>query len=1010
MAEGFRIRIVDLSGRPLDDLVSDQTFRIELYVPDTMADPGNTTEIEFVTSEGTADLDITWTNTIDGEWVFTSTPLSVSGGGEGAGEVGALGFSWSTGNLDRGEIDYEDGKTLTVRFESADGVVAEDDALLYDTPISMGLFQTGEYIAKADEVFNATLVNITAARAELDQYPESGEKDEIQAALDALEADTLQRLSYVVAASGSLNRDAWTERARLAVAQGYLDYLQQPPELLGAIPWTDALSRERANKERSDAEVSAMVLRGIGAATIGAYRLFAAATLVAQVRTLLFGVNEMGQEVGWDQRTLALLDLITEVAMTGAGMKFQLDHLATPTRQRVIVPPAGGDTPLLSARGLPAYEGYGPRPRSTDPGSPGRSAADLGDAGGPTRATGNVGAPRFRGDNLAHAETGDILSPEQVGMMREAMIDAQRIARKPRDGHPNGTLGWTRPSNIAGLRWRRLGNPPKGVEIKSKTINDIDVLLGAELGTQGLVGFFEPVLPSRASFDPAFFAKIEGRFNQRMNEFNGGIGEHMRQLEADGQIRFDNGVVVDTGLYGNTGKGITGDYDLFEITDLDGNPVSTAVYDAVVADLMNSEAFLALHGAHMRWLDMPDFRKPSKLADNLSIFTDVIGKHQRGGEEPLVVFGGDRPPFAVWSEDLPTRHLADLPQNIHAAFARNVSPNGTLISGISPLFLDRDADDDWEDDWDAIVAQSHAVLGRRSLTDDADDEVTDNPEDDAAWEEWIRQAEAAGRDPSILDFLNESPFASVIGPADASEGETEIPEEPDPEWDAVVAQAEARSQGSILDHESGLDDEPDASLADLDRLDTLGEQQAPPEESVLNYLGGEADLGKTPVPPAESVLDYIDPEAERSPSSPFEAVDRELATAATSGASAAGQPPRRRVPIWVWPLAGVVAIALGAFLLLGGGDADEPSATGASGGAGGVAPTSTAAPTRTAAATVLATAAPSAPAGGATMTPAQIPTLVICPDGSSFSGFEQADGAFLDASTGETRVCPPPPN
>ena len=47
------------------------------------------------------------------------------------------------------------------------------------------------------------------------------------------------------------------------------------------------------------------------------------------------------------------------------------------------------------------------------------------------------------------------------------------------------------------------------------------MLLGVEPGTQGLVGFFEPVLPPRAAFDPAFFAKIEGRFE--VDTFNGDI-------------------------------------------------------------------------------------------------------------------------------------------------------------------------------------------------------------------------------------------------------------------------------------------------------------------------------------------------------------------------------------------------------------------------------------------------------------------------------------------------------
>ena len=1049
MAEGFRIRFVDLNGRPLDDLVSDQQFYIELYVRKAMGDPGNAVEVEFVTSEGTADVEITWTDTVDDEWKFTSTPLTVSGGGEGAGEVSIAGFSWSTGNLDRGEIEFEDGAPLTIQFKHPDGSEASGSVILFDTPLTMGLAQTAQYIAEADRVFRETLINIAAVREELTQYPDGDEKAAIEAGLDALEVDTQQRMKLVVAASGSIYRDDWVAHSRLAVALGYLDYLQLPPELLGNVRWTDALERERANKELADDEVRGIVMRGIGEATIGAYRLFANATLVAQTRTLLFGVNEMGQTATAGDRVVALLDLITEAALMGAGMKFQLNHLVAPTRPR---------TRIGLSRG--------------------------------------VDAPRFEGARLSGADTGDIVSAEQVGMMRQATVEAQRVARRPRDGAPDGTLIWTRPSNIDGLAWRQQGHPPKGMEIKSKTINDVDVILGAEPGTQGLVGFFEPVLPSRAGFDPPFFARIEERFEHRMDEFNGTIGQHMRDLESSGQVRFDDGVVVDTGLYGNTGRGITGDYDLFEITDLDGNRVSTAVYDEIVGELMNAPSFQALHGAHMRWRDMPAFHKPAKLEENTRIFDNVVKKHRRGGEEPLVVFGGERPAFAIWSGEVPTHHLSDLQATLAATFSRNVSPDGIVIAGLSPLFATAEGQDDPAGSPDPLISLAQAVLGRTSLRDDENESQLLDPELDEAWTEFIRQAEGAARNPGVLDYLDESPFgppsaggvlalpdglvtgdrveepaetdpawdaevaranARLAGPSNLDHetglddygdpaAETDLEEhqdDADPEWDAVLAQAEARSQGSNLDHETGLDDygdpaaetdleehqddadpEWDAVVAQaearsqdsvLDHETGIDEESGidpgdPPPvaatESVLNYLGGETDLGATPVPPDESVLDYIDPEPERPPSSPFEAIDRELEAERRAEEQA---PPRRRISIWLWSAAAVAILAIGGFFAFAGGGDDEP-AENVSGGSGGNAPIATSTVAAPAAATALSTVPPTAPPAGATMAPVRIPTLRICPDGSSFSGLEQPDGSFLDAETGEVRVCPPPPS
>jgi hypothetical protein len=940
VAEGFSIRIVDVSGRPLDDLVADQQFYVELHVPDGWADPGDTVVVEFATSEGTADLEITWTDTIDGEWKFTSTPITVTGGAEGGGEVGALGFSWSTGNLDPGEIEYEDGSPLTVRWKSAGDRVAEDTVTLYESPISMGLAQTAAYIAKADAVYRNTLINVAAARDEIAQYPDSEEKAEVEAALDSLEAEARSRMRFIKGARDGLYNDAWAPHARLAVARGYLGYLEYPPELLGAVGWGTVLDLERANKEASDEEVRRIVWNGLGQALIGGYRLFAHATLVAQVRTLFFGVDELGQEVGWDGQVLALLDLITEAAFTGANLKFQFDHLAVPTRPRL------------------------------------RSGTSSG-----------LDAPRFQGTRLSEANTGDILLPEQVGMMRQATVEAQRVARVPREGYPDGVLVWTRPSNVAGLEWRQAGHPPKGMEIKAKTINDLDVLLGAEPGSQGLVGFFEPVLPSSAGFDPRFFAKLQSRFDQRMGEINGSTGVDMRALEANGQVRFDNGVVVDTGLYGNTGKGITGDYDLFEITDLGGQPVSEAVYHQVVDELMHAPSFQALHGAHLRWKDLPDFYKPAKVQANTEIFDKIVSGHRQGGEEPLIVFGGDRPAFAVWSDQLPTRHLSDLPENVATTFRHSLSPDGTLIRGISPLFLDEDAGEGWEDEWNAVVEQALVVLSRSTLDDEdgrgSDPAPGDDPVLDAAWDEFLLQADAAAANPSVLHYLDESPFtpvAPVARPA-APEEEPES-EEVDPAWAALVAQAESRIHDSNLDHESGLDDyDPDrptpepASAGDGD-----GPAAVPPRESVLNYLHGEPDLGLTPVPPERSALDYLDE---------------------TPGVPAA----IRRVPAWGWVAGVALPVLLGAYLVLGGGDDTDPvSSTPVPVATATTAATAT---TPEPSATVLPPAA-TVPAG-ATMTQTGIPTLIVCPDGSTFSGFEQPDGSYLDAQSGEVRVCPPPP-
>jgi len=208
---------------------------------------------------------------------------------------------------------------------------------------------------------------------------------------------------------------------------------------------------------------------------------------------------------------------------------------------------------------------------------------------------------------------------------------------------------------------------------------------------------------------------------------------------------------------------------------------------------------------------------------------------------------------------------------------------------------------------------------------------------------------------------------------------------------------------SVLDY---IDPEPERPPASpLEAIER--ELSAPPSEA-----SGEDDAPNDPVPaapppPTRSVLDYIDPEPERPPSSPLEAIERELAAPAAAGDGRDAR-SQRRVPIWAWPAALAAVIAIAAFLLLGGGD-DEPEGAVAGGGGGGT-PATTATPPLDAT-TAGGSAAPTVlPTAGATMTTGQIPSVIVCPDGSTFSGFEQQDGSFLDAETGEPRVCPPPPN
>lgn len=146
----------------------------------------------------------------------------------------------------------------------------------------------------------------------------------------------------------------------------------------------------------------------------------------------------------------------------------------------------------------------------------------------------------------------------------------------------------------------------------------------------------------------------------------------------------------------------------------------------------------------------------------------------------------------------------------------------------------------------------------------------------------------------------------------------------------------------------------------------------------------EAQTAGLPEPPATSI---------------FGEIDRELAEEA---AAERAQRTERRVPLWIWPALAAVALAVIAFVALIGSENDAEPTGGGSGSDPGATSTVAGGATNSDP-TVAATAA-------RTPNAAELPTLVVCPDGTSFSGYEQADGSYLDAETNEPRVCPPPPD
>ena len=201
-----------------------------------------------------------------------------------------------------------------------------------------------------------------------------------------------------------------------------------------------------------------------------------------------------------------------------------------------------------------------------------------------------------------------------------------------------------RPTNPATVAWLKRGALPKPEAIKAKTINPLDLELGAKEEDLGLVGFFEPRLPewNRLPADAKLRAKILARFWNRYMEFTG-----LRQVMTE-YARKNMYEVVDGVVYGHNAHGelapITGDHDIFQITNADGSPLDDTKYTSLVSTMKN-RGMGVMHGAHAAWVP--------KTEGDRTIYYTVIKQHQHGGE-PLMRFVPQRETVTVaYAENVP---------------------------------------------------------------------------------------------------------------------------------------------------------------------------------------------------------------------------------------------------------------------------------------------------------------------------------------------------------------------
>jgi hypothetical protein len=157
-----------------------------------------------------------------------------------------------------------------------------------------------------------------------------------------------------------------------------------------------------------------------------------------------------------------------------------------------------------------------------------------------------------------------------------------------------------RATNPESAPWIEAGAIPKPTQVKAKTIQYEDTLIGVHRAKLGLVGFFEPNEPVRGSRD---YAAANERYTARTKEYEK-YYDAMQKLRPPPKRR-GRFVVLNQVVYGYTDSGVllplAGDNDLFQIRYLeDDTLVSGSPYRRLINEMMKANIGVQ-HGATVNW-------------------------------------------------------------------------------------------------------------------------------------------------------------------------------------------------------------------------------------------------------------------------------------------------------------------------------------------------------------------------------------------------------------------------
>ena len=659
----------------------------------------------------------------------------------------------------------------------------------------------------------------------------------------------------------------------------------------------DTLNQRRRTAKEKAEEVIWEQVMNI---VLGFYALITNMTSAAQVYMLFSGEDIFGKQVSLSERILAAVDIASGVAGEAAGILINLKRIKKRSK----------------SVGLTKVE------RGVDPE--------------------NVGL-------------GVYVDPWDFGVLKQSTRHARFVADK------FGVIIEIRPANLESMRWQGLGHPRKPEAIKQKTINALDVHLGASKENIGLVGHFKPKKPTRtAGMDDAAWTAVQKRYNQRLEAWDT-FNPKMKKLEKAGQVKLEDGVIIDTGLCGDTNKAITGDLDPWAFRDRKTGRMLTADESKPVVDALRGGGFDAQHGAHTNWKPVDDAGK--------SIDAAIRKRHQQrtagnpdGGNESILVIGGraDGPARTTFS-DAPFQPpvvekggitktapavagegripLTELRQGIEGALTEPLDehvegegpsepPSEEIVEEEGPY--DDPSKRDWSEFDDYIETGESPEPEEWSVDDEEPDESIEGEETSEPPSEEIIEEEGPYDDPSKRDW---SEFDDYIETGESPEPEEWSVDDEEPDESIEGEETSEPPSEEIVEEEGPYDDPSKRDWSEFDDYIETGESPEPEEWSVDDEEPDES-AGEEIVDEDVIKLDEWDEEADEPPDGFIEGGEAEGKVIGGTLDSGSAQ-TRPMLPWIVGGIALLMILAFGLRALIGGGSetvteavvTDEPTAT-----------------------------------------------------------------------------------